>query len=77
SLLPGSRILSAVFWACGSGGRTTGALNLGENNFKDVGQVKRSEGYDRASKLTLPAPRDLFNSRANRDASYQIIGGQM
>jgi hypothetical protein len=32
-------------------GRTTGARNLGENNFKDMGQVKRSEGYDRASEL--------------------------
>ncbi|KAL4861182.1 SGNH hydrolase-type esterase domain-containing protein [Aspergillus spectabilis] len=29
-------------------GRTTGALNLGENDFKDMGQIKRSEGYDRA-----------------------------
>ncbi|KAL3483176.1 SGNH hydrolase-type esterase domain-containing protein [Aspergillus germanicus] len=58
-------------------GRTTGALNLGENNFKDVGQVKRSEGYDRASKSTLPAPRDVFNSRANRDASNQVIGDKL
>ncbi|KAL4934909.1 hypothetical protein BDV06DRAFT_229313 [Aspergillus oleicola] len=30
-------------------GRTTGALNLGESNFKDMGQVKRAEGYDRAN----------------------------
>ncbi|KAL4860487.1 SGNH hydrolase-type esterase domain-containing protein [Aspergillus spectabilis] len=29
-------------------GRTTGYLNLGENDFKDMGQVKRTEGYDRA-----------------------------
>ncbi|KAJ5801621.1 uncharacterized protein N7518_003689 [Penicillium psychrosexuale] len=30
-------------------GRTTGALNKGENNFEDVGQIKHTEGYDRAN----------------------------
>lgn len=34
-------------------GRTTGALNLGENNFQDIGQIKHSEGYDRASNYTI------------------------
>jgi hypothetical protein len=30
-------------------GRTTGALNLGENQFQDIGQIKHTEKYDRAS----------------------------
>ncbi|GAM34923.1 hypothetical protein TCE0_015r02825 [Talaromyces pinophilus] len=30
-------------------GRTTGTLNLGENDFQDIGQIKHSEGYDRAN----------------------------
>jgi len=30
-------------------GRTTGFLNKGVNNWVDVGQVKKTEGWDRAN----------------------------
>ncbi len=30
-------------------GRTTGFLNKGINNWVDVGQVKKTEGWDRAN----------------------------
>lgn len=41
-------------------GRTTGALNLGENDFQDIGQIKHSEGYDRASKYTIALQSTYF-----------------
>lgn len=43
-------ILTSCFLLSRPDGRTTGALNLGENDFEDIGQIKHSEGYDRASK---------------------------
>jgi hypothetical protein len=40
-----------------------------------MGQVKRSEGYDRASKLTLPT-LGRVNSRSNREAlTRSSVGG--
>lgn len=48
-------LLTSYFLKSRPDGRTTGALNLGESNFKDVGQIKHSEGYDRASKEVFPS----------------------
>lgn len=46
-------LLTSYFLKSRPDGRTTGALNLGENNFQDVGQIKHSEGYDRASEYII------------------------
>ena len=53
-------------------GRTTGALNLGENDFQDIGQIKHSEGYDRASKDIIALRLQL--PRANPNLSRPPMG---
>ncbi|KAL3708913.1 hypothetical protein TMatcc_002701 [Talaromyces marneffei ATCC 18224] len=63
-------------------GRTTGALNLGENAFEDVGQIKHSEGYDRANHKWADVNGDglvdfLWVDKFSGDASVWQNAGQM
>lgn len=57
-------------------GRTDGWLNKGENSFESIGQVKRSEHYDRASEFFTAYIVMVQTTLTNTDHRWADVNGK-